>query len=389
MSPALPLAEPESERLELKSREVLREPEKVAREAVAMLNSKGGEIWIGIGEGGDRREIEPIPDAERERRRLQDRLLDVIEPRPTSNEIAVAVEGKEAGGPVLLVTVEPQQGRGPYALLRSQGGRYYLRRFGDRIVPMSREEIFGASRAGPGSETREAVKILRAALDGFLEQRKDGLWLRLEPEGPGELSFSHLADSGLLTDPTLTGTPRSSYNFTVAAYHGGACLEQGRALRVGDDDLSLRLFRTGGLELTVALGSLWVGNVPFVEEERLLSPEALLGYPISVLRLASKLFQGGSLWDKAPSGGLWATLAVLGLQGWGLLPGGLAQWPSRRHQLQRFDAPDFLMDEPLFFSREDVLERPDECGRRIIRRLYEGFNILRDLPSIRSAFLLP
>ena len=389
MSRRLPLSEPEGERLELKSKDVLREPEKVAREAVAMLNSHGGEIWIGIREAGSHHEIEPIADAEGERRRLQNHLVDVIEPRLTSKEIAVAIEGKDEGGPVLLVTVEPQGGRGPYALLRSNGARYFLRRLGDRIVPMSREEILAGSRTARKEDRPGAVTILREDLSRLRENRKGGLWLRLEPERAGDLSFSRLDESGLLTDPTLTGTPRSSYNYTATSYHGRARLAvHEKALQVGDDELSLRLFRSGGLAFAATLGSLWAGRVPFVEAERLLSPEALLGYTISVFRLASTILEDRSLWDELPSGGLWTMLAVLGLEGWQLLPGSLAEWSSRRHQVQTFSYADF--SEELFFPREEVLERPDDCGLRIIRLLYAEFGIFRDgdLPSIRSAGLL-
>jgi hypothetical protein len=388
MSRRLPLTEPEGERLELKSKDVLREPEKVAREAVAMLNSHGGEIWIGIREAGDRREVESIADAEGERRRLQDHLVDVIEPRLTSKEIAVTIEGKDEGGPVLLVAVEPQGGRGPYAFLRPQGARYFLRRFGDRIVPMSREEILAGSRAVEGAESRGA-KTLREDFDRLLASRKEGFWLRLEPDRPGDLRLDRLAKSDLLVDPTVSGTPRSSFNFTSAAYHGRARLvDQGKALRSGDEELSLRLLRSGGLEFVASLDSLWAGRVPYVEGERLLSPEALLGYPISVFRLVGSLLADRSLWHEPPSDGLWAMLAVLGLEGWQLLPGSLATWPSRRRQVQVFRSRDFLMDEPLIFSRENVIERPDECSVRIVRRLYEAFEILGDLPSIRSAGLL-
>ncbi len=64
MSPGVPIDQPEGERLEHKSLAALAEPDKIAREAVAMLNSQGGEVWIGIKEGQGRNEVEAIPHAE-------------------------------------------------------------------------------------------------------------------------------------------------------------------------------------------------------------------------------------------------------------------------------------------------------------------------------------
>src|SRR5258708_34993390 len=124
MSRGLPTDQPEGERLELKSLAALTEPDKIAREAVAMLNSQGGEVWIGIKEGQGRNEVEAMPHAEavRARQRLQDHLLDVIEPTPVAGEATVTDEpigiAPAENGRVLRVAHEPHPARVPYVLHR-------------------------------------------------------------------------------------------------------------------------------------------------------------------------------------------------------------------------------------------------------------------------------
>lgn len=399
MRGSLPTAQPEGERLELKSLAALTEPDKIAREAVAMLNSKGGEVWIGIKEGQGRNEVEAMPQAEaaRARQRLQDHLLDVIEPTPVAEEVTVTDEpigtGRAEHGRVLRVALKPGPGRGPYALYR-RGGRYFLRRFGDRNVPMSRDEIgraFNPARSAAATEAARAM--LQAELEALIERSTARLWLGIEPEHAGDLNLRELRKTELLTEPTLSRTPRGSYNFTTATYRGAAKLrksEAGTAVMIGDDVISLRVLASGGVRFEAALEEIfWVGRVPFVDAERLLSPEALLGYLISVTRLVGRLLEEARLWHRPhrpPHGGFWAALGITGLQGWGLLPGNLAAWPSYRYQISRFQEKDLLLEEPLRFSQDDLRERPDECGMRLIERIYDGFEIDL-LPSIAAAAL--
>jgi Schlafen, AlbA_2 len=394
LSPQLPTDRQESEILELKSLAALDEPETIARGAVAMLNSKGGEVWVGIKESHGRNEVEAMPEVEaaRAKRRLQDHLLDVIEPTPAAGDVAVTDvpvgSGAEQQGRVLRVTLTPAPSRRPYAL-RRHGGRYFLRRFGDRIVPMSREDIAKDFRAERPSPTSGATgEILQDEIKSFIERATSSLWLGIDPEQAGELRIQDLDE--LLMDPTLSGTPRASYNFTNAAYRGAVKRDNSRAkpaLMVGDEVLSLRLFRSGGVRFEAALEeNFWAGRVPFVEADHLLSPERLLGYLISVVRLVGKLLEEAAVWHRPPQGDLWTALGIAGLRGWGLLPGNLAEWPAYRYQIRRFQDQDLLLQEPLRFAQEDLKQRPDECGMRLIERIYDAFEIDR-LPSIAAAAL--
>ena len=395
-SPALPIREREGEALELKSRAALDEPETIARGAVAMLNARGGSIWVGIKEAPGENELDPIPDAERAGHRLLDRLLDTIEPTPTGEEVrvtAVTVEGGPhgSGGRVLRVDVVPTRERRPYAFHR-RGGRHFVRRVGDRTVPMSRDELrklFGqplAEAAGPGA----AAMRLLAESKALVEKRADRFWLGLEPASPGDLDLRALNRTDLLADQTLSGTPRGTFDFTAAAYHGQPRIERvggQTGLTSGGEVLELRVLGSGGVRFEAALAeTFWVGRVPFVDAERLLSPEALLGYPVSVLRLARTLLAEHSLWRKPPQGDWWGALAISGLRGWGLLPGDLAMWPSCRYQGRRFDAEHLVLQDPLRFTQEDLRERPEDCAMRLVERIYDAFEIDL-LPTLSGAAL--
>ncbi|HVT58777.1 MAG TPA: ATP-binding protein [Thermoanaerobaculia bacterium] len=385
MNPALPIHEREGETLELKSLAALTEPETIAREAVAMLNAKGGSVWVGIREGTDRNEIEPIADAaeaEQRRRRLQDHLLDMIEPVPIRGEVAVTAvpitRNPEENGRILRVDLRPVAGRGPYAVLR-HGARHFVRRFDNRVVPMTRQELLGALQANQSSTSRDkaaAVDTLKAELARLVRQLPGIFWMGLEPEHAGDLKLRGLRETELLADPTLSGTPRGGFDFTAAGYGGAPRITDGGALTIGGTPLSLRILRSGGVRFEAALEEVfWVGRVPLVDEEHLLSPEALTGYPISVFRLVGRLLAEPSLWHRPPQGDVWAALAITGLQSWGLLPGDQGEWPRFRYQIHRFRDRDLLVEEPLRFEQDDLRQRPDECGRRLVERIYDAFQI--------------
>ncbi|MGH7341693.1 MAG: AlbA family DNA-binding domain-containing protein, partial [Candidatus Rokuibacteriota bacterium] len=132
---------------EFKSARSLAEPETIAREVVGMLNAEGGRIWIGIEDDkeGAAAAVEPVADAEREKGRLLDYLVETLDPTPTSAEVTIDVRslGKDDRG-LLEIRVQPppkDSPRLPVAFLK-RGGRHYLRRIDARNHPMSRDEIF-------------------------------------------------------------------------------------------------------------------------------------------------------------------------------------------------------------------------------------------------------
>jgi hypothetical protein len=384
MPEKIPLGQMESERLELKGRDALKEPEKIAREVVAFLNAEGGEIWIGLAEGenGTAEKVEPIEDPNQARIRLRDSLVDTIEPRLSAEvRIEVVVEGE---GAVLLISTIPEEGKKPYALLR-KGGREFLIRVADRMRPMTREEIF-ARNAPSEDELDGLVQSLRQELEEERRSASQGsrgfYWFRLKPAKDLELDLDRLEGSNLLIDPSLTGNRRVGRNF-VAAFTVGhlrpvrqrhqkrVCLEVGK-----HEIFWLRIYRDGSLAFTAPLASFHAGVQPGAEKP--LWPEALAEYPVSLLRLAGALYGEESLWegDKLPSPQLevGAHLAIFGLGGWSLRPGTprLPLWfQFLREEPKIYQEEDFILERPLIFKAKEIRDEPDRCGYRLVRRFYE------------------
>src|SRR5688572_23543765 len=127
-----PIGKREDEHTEFKRAEALKEPSNIAREAVAFLNADGGEIWIGVEEDGEGLglAVEEIHNPGQQRARLQDSLVDVVEPSPMigkGKELDIdEVPFSEDGTRKLLRLRVARGARGPYALLRQQGSRAYL-----------------------------------------------------------------------------------------------------------------------------------------------------------------------------------------------------------------------------------------------------------------------
>ena len=156
-----PLGKREDLHTEFKRAEALKDPGNIAREVVGFLNAEGGRIWIGFGEtGGVADSVEPISDPDKQRDRLRDALVDLIEPSPTIGrelEISFVPFPDEPNRGVLAVDVK-RGARAPYALLR-QTMRAYLQRTGSRLRPMTREELGKAFALGPTSERPEAERV--------------------------------------------------------------------------------------------------------------------------------------------------------------------------------------------------------------------------------------
>jgi predicted HTH transcriptional regulator len=83
-----PVGQRESQHLEFKSKDALKHLASVGREVVAMLNSEGGDVWVGLREAdGVAVTLEPIKNLDREIGRLRDHFSDSIEPAPGPGEI--------------------------------------------------------------------------------------------------------------------------------------------------------------------------------------------------------------------------------------------------------------------------------------------------------------
>lgn len=368
MTDRVPLGEKEDLHREFKSRDALKKPEIIAREVVAMLNADGGTVWVGLRDDNDRAvAVEPVPDADRERLRLRDYLVDTIEPSPAGGEVEVRqVETDE--GNILKIEVRPQENKTAYAHLR-EGGRFFLLRFDDRTRPMSREELVASLRrsATDGEEGQ------RKAREHLLEERVrlesgDGevFWLGIEPAINIELDLQDQRYEDYLTDPSQTGNRGSGWSFARSVHP--PILKKGVLASRPEERRVSEIRRNGGLRFRAPLESLyWKGD------PKELWPYILLEYPISAFRLARRIYE-----DKLrPRDAVMVDLALIGIRGWKLRGGTPGTW-GFSGPVEYLESKDLIWEKPLVFSFEEVQAEPDRCGYRLVERVYEAFGLGRD-----------
>lgn len=373
MKDGMPLGEKEDLRKEFKGADALKEPEKIAREVVAMLNAEGGRVWVGIREDkGFAVEVEPIGDPETEKRKLLDFLVDTIEPPISSSEVVIGI-WEEGGRPVLRVEVDPNEANRPYSFLRKTG-RYFVIRVGDRIRPMTREELFrrpvGLDRAERlGQAERKVMEDRKAVLAGGREL----FWMRLEPAATLSLDIQDRRIKEYLQDPQATGNRSSGWNFSKFNY--GPRIRQGTLVTSPDEFLKVEIRSDGGLVFSAPLEALhWKG------EENQIWPPVLIEYIVSALRVARAIYQ-----DHLQEGdSVVVDLVLAGLQGWILRPGAPGIWFSANRP-RKFSEDDFALIRPFVFRFKELASDsgPDRCGYRLIERVYEAFGIRReDIPKL-------
>jgi len=148
---------------------------------------------------------------------------------------------------------------------------------------------------------------------------------------------------------------------------------QGRlVLGGGDGPVWTEIHEDGGLLFATPIDRLhWKGR----EDE--LWPYPLLELPTSLFRLAATLYRRGedetSFRRDLP---VVADLALLGLAGWTLRPGTPESIGFRLAEpVPCQEGDDFLLTEPMTFPVDEVIEAPDRCAFRLLRRLYEAFGL--------------
>src|SRR6185295_5439797 len=235
-------------------------------------------------------------------------------------------------------------------------------RVGDRIRSMTREEILQDQPLLIDDRTKAIHKVVaeQKKMQEKLQKNHGGLfWLRLQPSADGALDLTKLEESDLLIDPTLSGNSRTGANF-VRAYLSGKQLpalgqdEFGQALTSGvEDGYFLAVYRDGGLRFTAPLRSFWLNphDAAARGSERLLWPYDLMGYPVSIFRLARSIFSDETLWEANPPPGtaLVTHMAFFNLRGWMLRAGSPRSdwWESQRPQEKTYEAEDFVLNPPL------------------------------------------
>ncbi len=371
MSDRIPLGEKEGHRREFKSALALKDPEIIARGVVAMLNAEGGEVWVGLREEGERAvAIEPIPDPEREVRRLQDFLVDTVEPSLRGEEVRVASVSSEEGA-ILRVTARPQEGRKPYAFTK-RGGWHFVIRVGGRTRPMTREEIqrgFSSAGAAEGQDLENAKARVLEKREALRGKRGPSLWVVLEPVADLDLELQDRSLEDLFEEPSLTHNRRTGLNF-AASYSQRPRVRKDR-LVVRDEEgegRSVEITRRGGMALGGPLASLF-----WDVDDGELSPIGLLEYPVSAFRIAAEVYKG----RLQPEERVVADLALFGIEGSKLRPcSPQSFWSSPRRHKVFAESKDLVVE--LEFSAEQIQQEPDRCGYRLVERVYEAFGYRRE-----------
>lgn len=373
MSGRVPLGRKADLRLELKGRDALEEPHRIARDVVAFLNEKGGEVWVGLREENGRAvAVEPIPHPEAAQRRLLDDLMETVEPRPTAEEIQVDVVEEDGGGALLRVRVRPDERRKPYAYLR-RGGRHFVVRIAGRVRPMSREEILprAPSGGGPVSRGEQAQTEVRQERDALLRGGERLFWLRLEPTADLDLDLRSPELEALLSEPERAGNQRGGLSFSQFKFRPEVRSDQ-LVTSEEEEPFRVKIRRAGGMTFSAPLEALYFRGDPGE-----IWPRNLHELPVSALRLAAAVYRGAS----TASFEVVLDLALLGLEGWRLRPGAPGFQAARFLEMSPpavFDVDDFLLDRPLVVEASDLARNPEAVGRRLVGRVYEAFGLRRE-----------
>lgn len=363
---------------EFKRAAALKTPDIIARGVVAFLNEDGGSLCVGIAEDGQGRAkaYEPIPDVDAERQRLQNVLIDTIEPPPTvDDDVTISVLSRHGTEGLLLVKVKEGGGsRPPYALL-DKGRRGYFKRTGSRIRTMTREELAESFAKVPEDRSKRHAVIQQVdkKLTGWIGASPAGLRMLVKPIEPIPLRLAKAELHSLLVDPEKTGNRELGWTFInpraeLRAMHPNKAWRFGKRSDVQWLELSEE---TGELEFFVSRDRLhWHGN------PNELWPFALLELPVSVLRLAKVLY---SAHTKSTGNG--EIVLALGIDGIGDCTLRPHSPDSVGYVVPRLDLVplvnladrDFFSGTPSVVSRQEVIDAPDRCAVQLVAQLYRDF----------------
>ncbi|NUP95681.1 MAG: ATP-binding protein [Planctomycetaceae bacterium] len=376
MKPSELIGKVEGPLLEFKAAEVLKDPRKVAREVVAMLNASNGrdvgEIWIGVGETASKASaLHGVPEAELQRARLRDSLVDTIEPMPRSEEVAVTVVSQAGLQPLIRIEVLSAAVRKPFALLKD-GARHYYVRVQDRTSVLAYDELRSAWQVEArvnADRPQGAMARLSSYRSAAVSRDGSRLWIGVAPHEDLQLSLDDESVQALLLRPSATGNREEGWNH-VRPFMELKVFKDGR--QTGDLSWGLtKLRRNGDIEFDIPVERLRLtsGDRHLARNE--LHPYALLEYPTSIVRLAGKLAKlGRSPWFSA-------SLMLTRIRGWQLWPYApdLMGWRVEPFGVGEYDEADDLTIERIDFSREELAGNADACAYRIVKQIYEAFHL--------------
>jgi len=372
----IPLGQSENQRLEFKAREALRRPGIIVREIVGMLNAVGGHVWVGLQDAQSRAvAIQPIEDVERQQQRLLDVIVETIEPSPSGSEVRIEVVRSAGGEGLLRVTVRPSAERRPYAQMR-RSARLYVTRVGARNRPLARHELekafFALRSAGRGGDgRRRAVQALLSRRPEPPTGRPGDLWLAVEPLLTPPLALDDPRLIELLRDASASGNRPTGWSF--ASPYSTPRREDGALISALGGDVETRIEESGHISLRVALTA-----VASRERPRDVWPLALVEHPTALLRLAAAVYRDLMRADPPPDAAVLIDIALLGADGWTLGPYSPDSLEYRVRDHMELDEDEVAWEQPRELALRELIEAPDRCAYRLVRRLYRAFGFGED-----------
>jgi hypothetical protein len=361
MGTRVPVGRRESQRLEFKDAEALKKPFGLSREIVAMLNGRGGELWIGLREdNGIAVEAQSIPDIDRAKTDLLNHLIEVVEPRLLPDEVTLEPVEHE-GRNLLLVRVRPVEGRRPYAQLK-EGARHFLLRLDHRVRPMTREELFE-----PKNEVNTKKPRLTALRDALLARNLSGFWVGVEPRPGLDLDVQERELQALLLDPTQSQNRRAGWNYGYLV-GGGIKLAKDRVDLGADDDRKTTIWQDGCIEFWVTIRGLHHR----IDQRKEIYPLALLEYSVSIMRLAAGVY---GMSKSRTLARVVVDTALSRLDGWQLPAYAPGTYGNTLGGGEPEAVDEFILTKPLEFSWEEFQEHPDYAGYMLVRQIYQAFHL--------------
>lgn len=368
--------------LEFKSATAVKTPDIIARGVVAFLNGSGGTLWVGVAEDGQGRakSLEPIPEVEAEKLRLQNILVDTVEPTPAlGDEVTISVEQKQGDTGLLLIKVKRSgAARGPFAVL-DKGRRGFFKRTGSRVRSMTREELAKdfANGSEDGTPLAKATRSLEEKLQEWIRSTSAGLRMLIRPVESTRLKITEAELSSLLTNAAKTGNRELGWTFVSRYIELRPKHPNGWRFGKPTDVQWLELSQgTGTLEFFVSRDRLhWRG------QSNELWPFALLELPASVARLAKYLYSAHSV--QGPPDQIVLALGVYGIGECTLRPHSLDsigfQMPITEQQtLSQLNDRDYFSSTPAVVTWEELNVTPDRCALHLVGQLYRDFGYLED-----------
>jgi hypothetical protein len=367
MTPQIPIGQEENLKLEFKRREALQKPASIAREIVAMLNTEGGQVWIGISEEDGRAvAAEGIPTARRALDSLLDHIVETIEPVPTEQEVSFQVVPDDHGLDLLVARVRPDPAHRPYAQL-SNNARRFVRRVGARTVSMSRDEIFSMARAGgqPSDATanNKALQIIKDERQQLWSEKAQILWIAIQPCKDLHVDVQAKDVEELLVDPLKTRNRLSGWTFH--SYDRPKLTQH--AISAGTQHRRIKIMESGGIRFHTALDSLHLRG-----EANQIWPYALVEFPVSVVRLASAVYFREAR-EKIERKAVVMDFELIGATGWELKPFSPDDLMFSAREGMCLADDDWFFPDPPSFTFAQIIDEPDACAFKLVRKAYQAF----------------